>query len=344
MSASCEASSKAERMHTGRWFEAGPPLRCSLCPHHCAIAPGAFGLCKVRSNADGKIALPFYGEISSMAIDPMEKKPLYHFRPGSSVFSVGFIGCNLRCPFCQNWEISQSVDTRTRQFSPRELVAEALRLKQTSVAWTYSEPLVHIEYLLDAMPLVREAGLANVLVTNGCIEEGPAREVLAFTDAANIDLKCFSGETYKWVLGGDLGAVRRFIELCGELGVHAEATTLVVPGLNDSDEEIDACATFLASVSADLPWHLSAYHPAWRWEAPPTPPASIARHTQRARTKLRYVYPGNIASSANDTRCPSCSAVAVSRDFPFGKVDRSGLVSAGGSFSCAACGEPLPFR
>jgi pyruvate formate lyase activating enzyme len=291
---------------------------CGLCPRHCLIPPGGAGSCGVRINRQGRGELPFYGCVTALAEDPIEKKPLYHFRPGSTILSVGFAGCNLHCPFCQNWHISQTTETGGRFIPPEELIRRA----SSSIAYTYSEPLVHVEYLLECMKEARKAGLVNVLVTNGCIEAGPAEELLSLTDAANIDLKCFSAKTYREVLGGDLDRVLGFIRLAADMGVHVELTTLVVPGLNERREELDECAAFIAALTgkrADgsaggaIPWHLSAYHPDWRWTAPPTPPELLLEAARRARKKLPYVYTGNLPGECNDSACPHCGAVLVRR-------------------------------
>ncbi|GHV87305.1 AmmeMemoRadiSam system radical SAM enzyme [Spirochaetia bacterium] len=288
-------------MSEGRFFQSAgkgtkgdPGIRCTLCPHQCRIAPGGRGACGVRENRDGVLALPYCGYITAIARDPIEKKPLYHFRPGSSILSLGFAGCNLRCPFCQNWRISQIAGiggnaAPGRYLSPAEAVALAsAEPGKRQIAYTYSEPLVHAEYLIDCMKLARAQGIANVLVTNGCINEQAAAEILPLTDAANIDLKCFSEETYAKVLGGNLPAVLNFIRMAHDAGVHTEITTLVIPGLNDSEGELDQCAAFIAGLSnknewsfasqaklrgtsalAEVPWHLSAYHPDYRWNALP---------------------------------------------------------------------------
>ncbi|GHT65318.1 AmmeMemoRadiSam system radical SAM enzyme [Spirochaetia bacterium] len=297
-------------MSESRFFEAadGADIRCTLCPHQCRITPGGRGACGVRENRNGVLALPYYGYITAIARDPIEKKPFRRFRPGSSILSLGFAGCNLHCPFCQNWRISQIVNGKAapgRFLSPKE--AAALAVDDRQIAYTYSEPLIHAEYLIDCMKQAHERGIANVLVTNGCISEQAAAEILPLTDAANIDLKCFSEETYAKVLGGNLPAVLNFIRMAHSLGVHVEITTLVIPGLNDSDEELDKCAAFIAdlapkaklrgvSAKAETPWHLSAYHPDYRWNAPPTDPAFLIRAAERARKNLRYVYTGNIGS------------------------------------------------
>jgi pyruvate formate lyase activating enzyme len=298
----------------------------------------------VRQNREGLPALPFYGYITALAEDPIEKKPLYHFRPGSSILSLGFAGCNLHCPFCQNFTISQSTDVSGRRLSPEKLVNLARNRGFSQIAYTYSEPLIHIEYLLDCMTLCRKEGIANVLVSNGCINPEPAAEILALTDAANIDLKCFSEETYETVLGGKLGTALGFIETAHAAGVHLEITTLIVPGLNDSDAETRLCAEFIAGLSREIPWHLSAYHPDYRWDAPPTSPASLAKIARMGREQLSYVYTGNIAGETNDTPCQHCGAILVSRRGY--RIDHKGLaqkqVDGKQVYCCAKCGEKAP--
>jgi pyruvate formate lyase activating enzyme len=297
-----------------------------------------------------------------MAADPVEKKPLYHFRPGSSVLSVGFAGCNLRCPFCQNWRISQgaaagasaasiaSAAAEGKKNSPAEIIAAARTGGFRQIAYTYSEPLVHAEFLLDCMKLAGEAGIANILVSNGCVNREAAADILALTGAANIDLKAFSEETYSRVLGGDLSAVLAFIEAAWAAGVHLEITTLMVPGLNDSAGETGKCAAFIAGLSRDIPWHLSAYHPDCRWDAPPTDSASLIRAVRRARETLRYVYAGNMGGGAlapelSDTSCPACGRLLVRRRGY--RIDTGGLVMKkpgnGSAYYCARCGAAAPF-
>jgi pyruvate formate lyase activating enzyme len=255
----------------------------------------------VRVNEAGQLKTPWAGWVTSLALDPIEKKPLYHFHPGSHIFSVGFASCNFRCPFCQNWSISQTTDAPGKSMSTTELVGAALRHnpRDKSIAFTYSEPLVHIEYLLEALAAAKKAGLATVLVTNGCINEEPARQVLALTDAANVDLKCYDVETYK-KLGGDLDTVKNFISLGCSLGVHIEVTTLLVPGINDKDEELAGIARFLGGLAvagldkAPPPWHITAYYPAWNYHQPPTSRAAVLKAVEQARKTLPYVHSGNI--------------------------------------------------
>jgi pyruvate formate lyase activating enzyme len=310
------------------------------------------GNCKIRFNSGGKGEISFCGYITALALDPIEKKPLYHFRPGTEILSLGFAGCNLHCPFCQNWHISQSTDVPGRVYSAAEIIDAAKKSAKTerlSIAYTYSEPLVHIEFLLDCMKQAREAGIANVLVSNGCINSEAAEEVLRLTDAANIDLKCFSDETYKKVLGGDLKAVTAFIRMAVEKRVHLELTTLIVTGLNDSKAELDKCRDFIAELETAgvfVPWHLSAYHPDWKWKAPPTSPKFLSEIAARARERLAYVYTGNIAAEKNDTRCPHCGKTLISRQGY--NVDTSGLLlkeeNGKASYFCAFCQKKAPVR
>jgi pyruvate formate lyase activating enzyme len=288
--------------------------------------------------------LPSYGFITALAVDPIEKKPLYHFRPGTGILSAGFALCNLRCPFCQNWEISQKTDVRGRFYTPEELIGEVEAGGCAQIAYTYSEPLIHSEYLCNCMALAHERGIANVLVSNGCVNREAAEDVLALTDAANIDLKCFSEETYSRVLGGNLETVCQFIGKCLELGVHLELTTLIVPGLNDSPEEIDRCIEFIAAFEAasPVPWHLSAYHPAYKWDAPPTDTEELIEIARRARKRLAYVYTGNIRGGLEDTACPRCGKTLVRRSGY--RIEKCALVLSDGGkgYTCARCGARAP--
>ena len=292
-------SNSAEARYLSMSKEKEGQLKCELCPHLCLIPPGGQGRCGVRANDDSRAILPCYGQVSALAMDPIEKKPLSHFRPGTQILSLGFLGCNLRCPFCQNWRISQNHNPQggiSRYYSPRDLV-QAAKAGDSQIAYTYSEPLVHIEFLIETMTLARREGVANVLVTNGCINQEPAEEVLGLCDAANIDLKCFSPETYRDILGGDLPTVLAFIRLALERAVHVELSTLVVPGMNDSKEELNQCRDFISALEAEghtLPWHLNAYHRAYKHRAPPTDGAFLLALAQDARKHIKHVYTGNI--------------------------------------------------
>jgi pyruvate formate lyase activating enzyme len=310
---------------------------CDLCPNNCEIKSGNFGACGVRGSKGGKGIIPFYRFISALTVDPVEKKPLYHFKPGSSILSIGFAGCNFRCPFCQNWHISQNTDISGKWLKPGEIISAALKQDAPSIAYTYSEPLVHAEYLIDCMTLARRHGIANVLVTNGCVNAEAAAEILELADAANVDLKSFSKETYKKCLGGDLQTVLDFIKLGKKMGVHLEITTLVVPDLNNTEGELEEAADFIASLDAEMPWHLSAYHPDYRWNAPPTDGNFLLRAAEKAKKKLAFVYTGNISSN-NDTFC-SCGNVLVKRRGY--RTDALGLTAgnAGEKYRCAKCGK-----
>jgi pyruvate formate lyase activating enzyme len=317
----------------------GGALHCELCPHGCRIAEGHFGLCKVRRNEGGTLVLPYYGLVSSLAVDPIEKKPLHHFLPGSRVFSIGFVGCNMRCPFCQNWQISQEIPASLESHSPESLIAAALRSGAPSIAYTYSEPAVHFEFVLAAMAAARRAGLKNVLVTNGCIESGPARDLLCLTDAVNVDFKTWSSEAYDKILGGRKDTVLDFIRIAFSL-CHIEATTLVVPGMSSSMEGITSISEFLAGLSRDIPLHLSAYHPAWKLGAPSTSQDLLDELALAARKKLRFVYVGNVQGEGADTVCPHCGSTVIARRGY--RVEITALAISGSSCSCGVCGSALP--
>lgn len=272
-------------------------VTCELCFHHCQLAEGQTGFCRARICRDGAVVPLSYGKLTSLALDPIEKKPLRRFRPRSLILSVGSFGCNLRCPFCQNHEISMAGDgtIQTVDMSPEQLADKAAELiprGNIGVAYTYNEPLVGYEYVRDCAAAVHGRGMVNVLVSNGTIEEQPWRELLPYLDAANIDLKGFTPEWYRR-LGGDLDTVKRSIALAAEQ-CHVEVTTLLVPGENDSVDEIRALAQWLASVSPDIPLHLSRFFPRYQMQdRPPTPVERVYQLAEEARNWLTYVYTGN---------------------------------------------------
>jgi pyruvate formate lyase activating enzyme len=271
----------------------GKGARCELCPHRCLIPDGRTGLCGARRNAGGTLYAESYGRASSLALDPIEKKPLHHFRPGSRILSMGSYGCNMACSFCQNASISQAMP-ETEFVSPERLAEIAASAPgNIGVAFTYNEPLIGAEYLLDAAPLLRQRGMNVVLVSNGMIREEPLEALLPFIDAVNIDLKAFTPSFYHR-MGGDLETVKRSIARCAE-SCHAEVTTLIVPGENDGDDEMTALSRWLASISRDIPLHLSRFFPRYGMtDKPPTPVPTLARLAEIARQTLTYVHMGNV--------------------------------------------------
>lgn len=270
---------------------------CELCFHRCALEEGQTGLCRARINRGGTILPLNYGKVTSLALDPIEKKPLRRFHSGSMILSVGSFGCNLRCPFCQNHEISMAGEGEldTEELLPNDLAALAERLRprgNIGVAYTYNEPLIGYEYVRDCAVAVRARGMVNVLVSNGTVEEAPWRELLPLIDAANIDLKGFTEGWYRR-LGGDLETVKRNIVLAAER-CHVEVTTLLVPGENDSEAEISALSRWLSGIDPDIPLHLSRFFPRYRMtDRPPTDVNAVYRLAEVARESLRWVYTGN---------------------------------------------------
>ena len=316
-----------------------PALGCQVCPRLCNISPGKRGFCRVRENRDGKLYATNYGECSSYGLDPMEKKPLYHFYPGSLIFSLGSVGCNLRCGFCQNWQIAHG-NPATTYLSPERAVETAMRQKErgypcVGLAYTYNEPFMWYEYVYDTAMLAREAGLKNVLVTNGYVNEEPLKEMLPYIDAMNIDVKAFTDEFYRSNCAGRLAPVLRTAEIAHRQ-CHVEITTLLVTGLNDGPEEVERLAGWLAGLDPEIPLHLSRYFPNYNMDLPPTPPDTLARARETALQKLRYVYIGNAPElGAANTRCPGCDKLLIDRR---GYNALVGDISGG---ACPGCGEKI---
>ncbi len=270
---------------------------CKLCPHACALSEGQTGFCRARKCVGGKIISLNYGRITSLALDPIEKKPFAHYLPGSKVLSVGSFGCNLSCPFCQNYKISMADEKSavSATVKPEELASQALRLVHQGnigLAYTYNEPFVGFEYVLDCCRLVKQRHMNNILVTNGYINLDPLMRILPYVDAMNIDLKCFSDEYYK-KLGGDLETVKNTIRL-SHGRCHVEITTLIIPGENDSETEMDDLAGWLAGIDKEIPLHLSRFFPQYKYTGRiATPVADIERLVDIAKKHLKYVYKGN---------------------------------------------------
>jgi len=314
-------------------------IRCELCPHGCVLREGKDGLCKVRGVREGELKALSYGKLSSAAMDPIEKKPLYHFCPGADIFSVGGWGCNLACVFCQNWTISQRFEGGGRSLTPEQVVHQAADCRSIGIAYTYNEPLVSYEFVLDCARLARETGLANVLVTNGHLQPQPASELLSLVDALNIDVKSMEEGFYAEHCRGHLAPVLAFAEQAMGAGCHVEITNLVIPGLNDSEDGIERLAGWIAgNLGKDTPLHLSAYRPQYKMDIPSTPAGLLERLHVVAARHLRYVYLGNVISTTgNDTVCPDCGATLIGRH---GYRTETGGLKDG---ACRQCGRRLEY-
>ncbi|MDR2355756.1 MAG: AmmeMemoRadiSam system radical SAM enzyme [Clostridiales Family XIII bacterium] len=275
------------------WETEGADLRCGLCPHRCLVREGQTGLCGARRNVGGVLRAESYGRISSLALDPIEKKPLYHFHPARPILSIGGYGCNMACGFCQNSAISQA-KPKTEFVPPARLVEIAVSVPENlGLAFTYNEPLIGAEYLLDAAPPLRARGLKVVLVSNGMICAEPLEALLPFIDAINIDLKAFTRDFYRR-MGGDLETVKRTVARCAEV-CHTEVTTLIIPGENDGDAEMTALSRWLASLSRDIPLHITRFFPRYKMaEKRPTPAETLTRLAEIARRALTRVHVGNV--------------------------------------------------
>jgi len=318
-------------------------VHCFLCRHNCIVADGKRGLCGVRQNREGVLYSLVYGLPCAYHVDPIEKKPLFHFYPGSRAFSVATAGCNFRCLHCQNHDISQGPREENRVFgekmTPGEIVAQAAASQCTSISYTYTEPTIFFEYAFDIARLAREKGIANNFVTNGYIEEAPLRSIAPYLDAANIDLKGFSDSFYRDVCGARLAGVLDSIRLHRELGIWIELTTLVIPGHNDSEEELRSIARFIATeLGVEVPWHVSAFYPTYKLlDAEPTSPRALTRARQIGIDEgLRYVYEGNVPGSGGEnTYCHNCHKMVIGR---YGYTINEYNLKGG---SCKFCGSVL---
>ena len=315
---------QAESTHPARWWHTREDGRivCDLCPRDCTLSDGQRGLCFVRQNQGGQMVLTTYGRSSGLCIDPIEKKPLAHFYPGSSVLSLGTAGCNLSCKFCQNWDISKSrdMDTLASVASPTGIADAAVRHGCKSVAFTYNDPTIFAEYAIDIADVCHERGIQTVAVTAGYIHSDPRAEFYARLDAANVDLKGFSEDFYRKLTGGRLAPVLETIEyLVRETNVWTEITTLLIPGHNDSDAELHAlCEWFVDRLGADVPLHFSAFHPDYKMvDVPHTPIETLRRARAIAKQAgIHHVYVGNVHDIDGDTtRCAGCGHALIVRDW-----------------------------
>jgi pyruvate formate lyase activating enzyme len=322
--------------------EAENRVRCGLCAHRCRIDPGKRGLCSVRENREGILFSLVYGTILAENVDPIEKKPLFHLLPGSRCFSIASAGCNFRCSFCQNHELSQMPREEGRIVgwarTPDEIVAQAIRCGSKSIAYTYTEPTVFFEFAFETAGIAQEKGLKNVFVTNGYMTPEMLEFIAPRLDAANVDLKSFRDDFYKKQCGARLQPVLDTLKIMKEREIWVEVTTLLIPGLNDSEEELCELAAFVASLGAETPWHISRFHPQYRMtETPPTPAKAIHRAAQIGRSAgLKYVYSGNLPGDVGEsTSCAGCGRLMISRwGFDINRRDLRGA-------ACPACGTLL---
>ena len=338
--------------YLGRWWHLLPDgrMQCDLCPRDCRLHEGQRGLCFVRMRGEGELRnqmlLTTYGRSSGFCVDPIEKKPLNQFYPGTSVLSFGTAGCNLACKFCQNWDISKSrdFDTLADQASPEAIARAAAELGCKSVAFTYNDPVIFAEYAMDAADACHARGIQTVAVTAGYMHAAPRREFYAKLDAANVDLKGFTEDFYFKLTGAHLQPVLdTLVYLKRETGVWLEITTLLIPGKNDSDAEIEAeCAWILRELGPEVPLHFSAFHPDWKMaDVPATPPQTLARARRIAKQAgLHYVYTGNVHDAEGDTTyCPHCGAAVIVRDWY--RILSYRVTDAG---KCMECGGAIAGR
>lgn len=312
-------------MHEARFYKVIDSekllVQCGLCNHNCPIAPGKRGICKVRENRDGTLFSLSYGKLVSENVDPIEKKPIFHLLPGSLSYSISTVGCNFRCLHCQNFQISQypRLNAGAVIGTPRtaeEIVGAARQRGCQSISYTYVEPTIFYEFAYDCAKLAREAGIKNVFVSNGYTSPDATREIAPFLDANNIDLKSFSDKFYKEVCGARLEPVLETIKLMKELGVWVEVTTLIIPGWNDSEDELRDIARFIKGVAPEIPWHVTRFWPTYQMtDRPPTPHSILRRAREIGKEEgLEYVYVGNIPDETGEnTYCPKCGTLLIER-------------------------------
>ncbi len=276
------------------WEKTDGKTACHLCPHECKIANGLVGICGARKNIGGKLYSLVYGEAASVSLDPVEKKPLYHYHPGEYILSLGTKGCNFKCPFCQNWAISQVLDAPAEKITSKWVIVKAKENKSFGIAYTYNEPFIWYEFVLDTAKLAKKEGLENVLVTNGYVNPEPLEEMLPFIDAMNIDLKSMDDDFYRRICRGSLdpvlSTIKRAVKSC-----HVELTNLIIPGLNDSDDNFARLTDWIyENAGPEVPLHFSRYFPCYKLDKPATPLETLKRAERIAKKKLRYVHLGNI--------------------------------------------------
>ncbi|MBU1074641.1 AmmeMemoRadiSam system radical SAM enzyme [Patescibacteria group bacterium] len=333
-------------------------VKCIACAHYCRIVEGRTGVCGVRMNYQGDLYLMVYGKASAVNIDPIEKKPLFHFLPGTEIFSFGTVGCNFACDFCQNWDLSQSAkevqkkakdkDERMlrlgklvdygQELPPHEIVKYCLKNKIPSIAYTYNEPVIFFEYLYDTAKLAHSEGVKNIFVSNGYESEEAMNKIHPYLDAMNVDLKSFNEEFYNKTCKAHLEPVLKTIKRAHDMGIWIEVTTLVIPGENDSDEELESIAKFIADVSTSVPWHVTAFTPNYKMDQKPsTSPESLQKAYKIGKSAgLKYVYTGNVFDDeCQNTYCPSCNHMNIGRDWH--SVTKNEI----GQGKCSKCGTDI---
>lgn len=318
-------------------------VECFLCAHRCVIAEDKWGVCGVRHNQGGKLYTHVYAEVIAAHVDPIEKKPLYHFYPGSKAFSIATIGCNFRCPFCQNWEISQATKKERPlgggfTFPPAKVVEEAKKHGCRSISYTYTEPTIFFEYAYDTAVIAKREGLTNNFVTNGFMTPEALEMIKPYLDGANVDLKAFREETYKKICKARLEPVLESIQLMKKLGIWVEVTTLVVPGLNDSETELKSIARFLANLDRDIPWHISRFHPDYEYTSVAATPLETLRRAAKIGQEegLKFIYIGNVWGEGENTYCPRCHQPIILRHgFWVESMKMTGR-------QCGYCGQVIP--
>lgn len=313
-------------------------VSCSLCPHHCTLQEGQTGLCRARINEAGSLLSLNYGQVSSLGLDPIEKKPLYHFYPEKTILSVGSFGCNFACSFCQNYSIAQQIP-EVQYIAPHALLDLAKRYAKAGsigIAFTYNEPSIWYEYIMELAPRLQEQGLKTVLVSNGFIEKKALQQILPYIDAVNIDVKSFNDEFYRKFCHGNLGTVKENIETMISQ-THVEITTLIIPGENDQEEEMRKLSKWLAALDQQTALHLSRYYPAYKMNLPPTPEATLRRCRDIAREALSFVYIGNLPGETNDTHCLQCGNVLIHRNAY--EIQITGIEEG----CCKQCGAEIGF-
>ncbi|HAU38116.1 MAG TPA: AmmeMemoRadiSam system radical SAM enzyme [Phycisphaerales bacterium] len=322
----------------------GRKVRCHLCGHQCVIEAGKYGVCRVRRNDDGVLRSLNYGAVVAVNADPIEKKPLFHFLPGSRSLSIACAGCNFQCDFCQNWQISQSprsgVVEGGKAVSPEQIVTAAINYDCASVSYTYTEPTVFFELAWETSRLARQRGLKNCFVSNGFLTPLAVETIAPYLDAINVDLKAFRDETYRKVMKASLEPVLTCLRALVKAGIWVEVTTLVVPGMNDSPDELADIAEFIAGeLSPDVPWHVSRFHGDYRMTSTPSTPIETLETACRIGREagLRYIYCGNVPGHADErTRCPGCDELLIDR---VGFSVRSLALRDG---ACPKCGQAVP--